>query len=108
MGEKKDTYASALNDLLSINSIYLEEFLQENDDHLLYRFYCYRERFGEAATVAHRLSKASRTLQARIDWLVDAIRSESACGGNSSGIDVHTLNEELDVAKIQMIIYNYI
>ena len=106
---KSKSDPNAARELLELRSPYLEEFLDNNDPELLYRYYCIRQRFGEAARVACTISEESTTIQSRIEWLVDAIRNERACGGgNASGIDLHELTEKLDVAKIQLSIYNQI
>ena len=105
--ENMDTNAS--RELLELHSPYLEEYLEQNDAELLYRFYCLRKRFGEAARVACSLSDRSLSIHSRIEWLVAAIQNEKACGGGTaSGIDLHELTEKLDVAKIQLSIYNQI
>ncbi|KAM7443523.1 hypothetical protein ABFA07_007737 [Porites harrisoni] len=114
---------NALTDrLLEIKSPFLETFLKRSSAHqppnelkildLLWRYYEKTKNYSAAARVLSKLSEKESSevkLQLRLEYLSRAIMSAKSCNlrtaASGEGEFLHELEEKLEVARIQMQVY---
>ncbi|KAH6585687.1 hypothetical protein BASA50_001021 [Batrachochytrium salamandrivorans] len=105
------------NELLRIQSPYLEDYLVLNKGNLdradyLWQFYVRNNRFSEAARVLSQIAQSpGLTLLTRIEYLTKAVTNAKSSAGLEFGGNQELLNhitDELDVTRLQFEIYNRI
>lgn len=114
---------NALTDrLLEIKSPHLEAFLKRSSTQqqpgelkildLLWKYYEKTKNYSAAARVLSKLSEKESpdvTLESRLEYLARAIMSAKSCNlrtaGSGEGEFLHELEEKLEVARIQMQVY---
>ena len=103
--------------IMQMKSTYLETFLKSEQDNqemagLLWRFYVIHGRFTEAAIVLSELADApGLDLNKRIEYLTMAVSNAKSASSTDQGTPntiLAQLTDSLDVARIQMEVYNHV